>query len=173
ADYARDPHALLARGLAEGFVYQGEVSPYLGGPRGESSVHLPPSAFVNFLQNHDQVGNRARGERLTTLVRDEAALAAAAAVRLLEIRRAEIAPRILELHAGRFTRANAGRAFAVSWEGAGERLRLIANLGAEAAAAPESAPGRVIFATHPQLPASLSREQLAPWSVTWLLEPAP
>src|SRR5207248_10668782 len=93
--------------------------------------------------------------------------------RLLEIRRAEIAPRILELHAGRFTRANAGRAFAVSWEGAGERLRLIANLGAEAAAVPESAPGRVIFATHPELPAPLSREQLAPWSVTWPLEPAP
>src|SRR5207248_361939 len=69
ADYARDPHALLARGLAEGFVYQGEVSRYLGGPRGESSAHLPPSAFVNFLQNHDQVGNRARGERLTTLAR--------------------------------------------------------------------------------------------------------
>src|SRR5207302_431339 len=47
--------------------------------------------------------------------------------RLLEIRRAEIAPRILELHAGRFTRANAGRAFAVSWEGAGERLQLNAG----------------------------------------------
>src|SRR5207248_3472198 len=79
----RDPHALLARGLAEGFVYQGEVSRYLGGPRGESTAHLPPTAFVNCLQNHDQVGNRARGERLTTLVRDEAALAAAAAVLLL------------------------------------------------------------------------------------------
>src|SRR5205807_1930498 len=157
ADYARDPHALLARGLAEGFVYQGEVSRYLGGPRGESTAHLPPSAFVNFLQNHDQVGNRALAFHR----------------RLLEIRRTEIAPRILELHAGRFTRANAGRAFAVSWEGAGERLRLIANLGAEAAAVPESAAGRVIFATHPELPAPLSREQLAPWSVTWLLEPAP
>jgi maltooligosyltrehalose trehalohydrolase len=83
ADYARQPHALLCRSLAEGFAYQGEVSRYAGGPRGESSTHLPPSAFVNFLQNHDQIGNRARGERLTALVPNEAALRAAAAVLLL------------------------------------------------------------------------------------------
>jgi maltooligosyltrehalose trehalohydrolase len=83
ADYARQPHALLCRSLAEGFAYQGEVSGYAGGPRGESSSHLPPSAFVNFLQNHDQIGNRARGERLTALVPNEAALRAAAAVLLL------------------------------------------------------------------------------------------
>jgi maltooligosyltrehalose trehalohydrolase len=83
ADYARQPHALLCRSLAEGFAYQGEVSRYAGGPRGESSSHLPPSAFVNFLQNHDQIGNRARGERLTALVPNEAALRAAAAVLLL------------------------------------------------------------------------------------------
>jgi 1,4-alpha-glucan branching enzyme len=83
ADYAWQPHALLCRSLAEGFAYQGEVSRYTGGPRGESSTHLPPSAFVNFLQNHDQIGNRARGERLTALVPNEAALRAAAAVLLL------------------------------------------------------------------------------------------
>ncbi len=83
ADYARQPHALLCRSLAQGFAYQGEVSGYAGGPRGESSSHLPPSAFVNFLQNHDQIGNRARGERLTALVPNEAALRAAAAVLLL------------------------------------------------------------------------------------------
>ncbi|HUE47805.1 MAG TPA: malto-oligosyltrehalose trehalohydrolase [Steroidobacteraceae bacterium] len=83
ADYARQPHALLCRSLAEGFAYQGEPSGYLGRPRGASSRHLPPSAFVNFLQNHDQIGNRARGERLTALVPDEAALRAAAAVLLL------------------------------------------------------------------------------------------
>jgi malto-oligosyltrehalose trehalohydrolase len=83
ADYARQPHALLCRSLAEGFAYQGEVSRYAAGPRGESSRHLPPSAFVNFLQNHDQIGNRARGERLTALVPNEAALRAAAAVLLL------------------------------------------------------------------------------------------
>jgi malto-oligosyltrehalose trehalohydrolase len=82
-DYAGAPYALLGRSLAEGFAYQGETSPYLGTPRGQPSAQLPPSAFVNFLQNHDQIGNRARGERLSALVADEAALRAAAAVLLL------------------------------------------------------------------------------------------
>ena len=82
ADY-REPHTLLCRALAQGFAYQGEHSRHTGGARGEPRAHLPPSAFVNFLQNHDQVGNRARGERLTQLVKDEAALAAASAVVLL------------------------------------------------------------------------------------------
>jgi maltooligosyltrehalose trehalohydrolase len=83
-DYARDPHALLCRCLAEGFGYQGEISQHKGGqPRGEPSGHLPPTAFVNFLQNHDQIGNRAFGERLHALVKDEAALLAATAIVLL------------------------------------------------------------------------------------------
>jgi maltooligosyltrehalose trehalohydrolase len=65
ADYAAQPAALLARVLAEGFAYQGERSAYRNGaPRGEASVALPPAAFVNYLQTHDQVGNRAFGERL-------------------------------------------------------------------------------------------------------------
>jgi maltooligosyltrehalose trehalohydrolase len=81
-DYRERPHALLQRALTEGFAYQGESSRHLGGPRGERSSHLPPSAFVNFLQNHDQVGNRARGERLAQLSRPEA-LRAATAVLLL------------------------------------------------------------------------------------------
>ena len=67
ADYAERPVALLGRSLAEGFVYQGEVSAYRGRPRGEPSAHLPPTAFVNFLQNHDQIGNRGFGDRLTQL----------------------------------------------------------------------------------------------------------
>jgi maltooligosyltrehalose trehalohydrolase len=83
-DYARDPHALLCRCLAQGFGYQGEVSQHKGGqPRGEPSGHLPPTAFVNFLQNHDQIGNRALGDRLHGLVKDEAALRAATAIVLL------------------------------------------------------------------------------------------
>ncbi len=68
-DFADDPVGRLGRALAEGFVYQGEPSAHAGGtPRGEPSGHLPPSAFVACLQNHDQIGNRALGERLSTLV---------------------------------------------------------------------------------------------------------
>ncbi len=72
ADYAVDPARLLGRCLAEGFAFQGEVSPFRDGQRrGERSSHLPPSAFVNFLQTHDQVGNRAFGERLCHLAPPE------------------------------------------------------------------------------------------------------
>ena len=69
----------LARCLSEGFAYQGEPFKTLGDhPRGEPSAHLPPSAFVTFLQNHDQVGNRALGERLSHLTDgDKLALARA------------------------------------------------------------------------------------------------
>jgi 1,4-alpha-glucan branching enzyme len=69
--------------LSSGFAYQGEVSAHRQGRlRGEPSDALPPSAFVGFLQNHDQIGNRARGDRLTTRV-EEPALSAALAVMLL------------------------------------------------------------------------------------------
>jgi maltooligosyltrehalose trehalohydrolase len=65
SDFAAGPATLLGRSLAEGFVYQGQPSPYRGGePRGEPSSALPSQAFVSFLQNHDQIGNRALGERL-------------------------------------------------------------------------------------------------------------
>jgi malto-oligosyltrehalose trehalohydrolase len=67
-DYAERPLAKLGRALAEGFIYQGEASPHRGGVvRGEPSADLPPTRFVDFLQNHDQIGNRAFGERLTML----------------------------------------------------------------------------------------------------------
>jgi maltooligosyltrehalose trehalohydrolase len=69
ADYAAAPARHLGRILAEGFAWQGEPSPYRDDmPRGEASAALPPGAFVSFLQNHDQVGNRALGERLVSLV---------------------------------------------------------------------------------------------------------
>lgn len=58
---------LLGRALAEGFAFQGENSPYRGRPRGGPSGALPPLAFVAFIQNHDQIGNRAFGERLSVL----------------------------------------------------------------------------------------------------------
>lgn len=71
-DYSGDPFAKLARALAEGFIYQGEPSPFRdGAKRGEPSGHLPPLAFIDFLQNHDQIGNRAFGERLTDLTSAE------------------------------------------------------------------------------------------------------
>ena len=82
AAYADAPAKHLARCLAEGYAYQGEVSPFSGEPRGEPSGHLPPSAFVDFLQNHDQVGNRALGERLISLS-EEKPLRALTAILLL------------------------------------------------------------------------------------------
>ncbi|HWT06563.1 MAG TPA: DUF3459 domain-containing protein, partial [Xanthomonadales bacterium] len=82
-DFAREPARLLARALAEGFAYQGEPSEHRGGaPRGEPSAALPSTAFVDFLQNHDQIGNRALGERISALA-SEAAVRAATAVLLL------------------------------------------------------------------------------------------
>ena len=80
--YADDPARHLARCLAEGFAYQGEVSPFSHEKRGEPSAQLPPSAFVDFLQNHDQVGNRAFGERLVVLS-DESLLKNLTAIFLL------------------------------------------------------------------------------------------
>lgn len=82
-DYVADPLAQLGRCLTEGFAYQGEESLHRGGAkRGEISRNLPQTAFVNFLQNHDQVGNRAFGERLAHLATPQA-LRALVAVALL------------------------------------------------------------------------------------------
>jgi malto-oligosyltrehalose trehalohydrolase len=252
-DYEDRPHTLLCRSLAEGFAYQGERSAHLGTTRGERSAHLPPSAFVNFLQNHDQVGNRARGERLTQLARPEALRAAAAVLllapappmlfmgeewgslepfpyfcefepgladkvragrlrefehfqgsvpdpgdvttftsarlewsrlakpaqtrmfdhyrRLLAIRRRDIVPLLARIVGGACVAFDPGGAFAVDW-----RLRehgvlhLLANLKDSSAPVIGRPAGRMIFATHPGIRAALARNELAPWSVTWLLE---
>jgi len=80
-EYCRDTDK-LGRALAEGFAFQGEMMRYRGTPRGELSRHLPPSSFIAFLQNHDQIGNRAFGDRLVTMTSRDA-LRAAAAVYLL------------------------------------------------------------------------------------------
>jgi maltooligosyltrehalose trehalohydrolase len=252
ADYAADPQALLCRSLAQGFAYQGEHSAHLGKPRGQPSAHLPPSAFVNFLQNHDQIGNRARGERLTQLVHDEQALRAASALmllapsppllfmgeewaaaepfpwfcdfepelarqvaghrqrefpgspdpaaeatfaaarldwgsltrppharvlshyrRLLAIRRRDIVPLIPQLGAGRCAARAQGapcKAFAVDWAAGEQVLHLIANLSAEPQPLPRHPAGRLIFATHADIRAIAATNELAPWSVLWLLE---
>ncbi|KAB0495080.1 malto-oligosyltrehalose trehalohydrolase [Pseudomonas vancouverensis] len=75
ADYAQNPTAQLARCLSQGFVFQGHINQH-GVARGEPSGHLPPSAFILFLQNHDQIGNRAFGERLHQLAHPQALQAA-------------------------------------------------------------------------------------------------
>ncbi|MCB5200756.1 malto-oligosyltrehalose trehalohydrolase [Loktanella sp. TSTF-M6] len=69
-NYAADPMADLTRALAEGQVEQGQ--PRVGASRGAPSGHLPASAFVNANQTHDQIGNRALGDRLITLAGAEA-----------------------------------------------------------------------------------------------------
>ncbi len=81
SDFAQDPTAKLARCLGEGFIYQGHTTRH-GHERGEPSGELPPTAFVSFLQNHDQIGNRALGERLHQLCSPQA-LEAATALLLL------------------------------------------------------------------------------------------
>jgi maltooligosyltrehalose trehalohydrolase len=261
-DYVENPYAMLCRCLAEGFGYQGEVSAHLGGPRGESSAHLPPTAFVNFLQNHDQIGNRAFGERIDAIARSEDALRAAYAVlllapsppmlfmgeeweapqpfpyfcdfepelaakvregrkrefsrfekfsdkgglaslpdptdietfrsahldwstlqqrehadtldkfqRLLAIRQRDIVPLIPKIHSGTCTKLEANGAFAVDWGlDDGSILHLLANLTEHAVPVIGRVAGRMIFATHPNIRAAMTRNELAPWSVTWLLE---
>lgn len=261
-DFTEHPHAKLCRSLAEGFVYQGEFSQHAGAARGEPSAHLPPTAFVIFLQNHDQIGNRARGERLGHIVQNKQALRAAIAVmllapsppllfmgeewaagqpfpyfcdfepdlaakvragrkqefarfarfgspqesaaiadptcaatfesarldwsqvgaagheewldhyrRLLVIRQRDIVPRIPEIRFASCSELETNGAFAVDWTLAdGSVLHLLANLTAHPVPVVGRAHGRMLFATHPDIRSALSRNELAPWSVTWLLE---
>ena len=83
ADYNDDPTRRLGRCLAEGYAYQGEASRYREHrARGEPSASLPPGAFVSFLQTHDQVGNRAFGERLVHLAPEDSLRALTACVLL-------------------------------------------------------------------------------------------
>jgi malto-oligosyltrehalose trehalohydrolase/4-alpha-glucanotransferase len=82
ADYNGDTEK-LGRALAEGFAFQGELMRYRGRPRGAPSTNLPPTAFVAFIQNHDQVGNRAFGDRITDFATAEAVRAISAVYLLL------------------------------------------------------------------------------------------
>jgi maltooligosyltrehalose trehalohydrolase len=259
-DYAERPHAQLCRLLAEGFAFQGEISAHSGEPRGEPSAHLPPTAFVSFLQNHDQIGNRAFGERLAHLVEDEAALLAATAVmllapappmlfmgeewaaaepflyfcdfepelaakvrdgrkrefarfkqfaargeppdptdertfrasqldwskigearharwldhyrRLLAIRQRDIVPRIPQIKSGSCHKlTDSSGAFAVDWAlNDRSTLQVIANLSPQPSPVVRMPAGRILFATHPNIRGAVSRNELDPWSVTWLME---
>jgi malto-oligosyltrehalose trehalohydrolase len=81
-DYNGDTEK-LGKALAEGFAFQGEVMQATGASRGEPSGYLPPVAFVAFIQNHDQIGNRAFGERINALASLQAVHAIAATYLLL------------------------------------------------------------------------------------------
>lgn len=72
----------LAKAFREGFVYSGEYSAYRGRRHGASSRNVPGERLVVFAQNHDQVGNRLRGERLSKLIPFEALKLAAGLVLL-------------------------------------------------------------------------------------------
>jgi maltooligosyltrehalose trehalohydrolase len=67
ADYAGSAEELAAA-LRRGWLYEGQRSEVHGGPRGTSAEGIPAPAFVHCIQNHDQVGNRAFGDRLTESV---------------------------------------------------------------------------------------------------------
>jgi maltooligosyltrehalose trehalohydrolase len=261
-DYAEQPHAQLCRSLAEGFVYQGEYSEHMKANRGERSSHLPPTAFVIFLQNHDQIGNRVFGERIGHIVKNQHALRAAMAVlllapsppmlfmgeewnapepfpyfcdfepelaakvregrkkefqhferfrnpehadtipdptspttlksacldwskpntppyedwldfyrRVLATRQRDIIPLIPEIRFGACIKLESTGALAVDWGlSDGSTLHLIANLSDEPAPIVGRTAGRLIYATHPNIRATITKAELAPWSVTWLLE---
>lgn len=70
-DFAEGTERHVARTFAEGFAYQGEMSKQRGEVVGVDSTGQPPVAFVDFIQNHDQVGNRAFGDRLLSLAGPE------------------------------------------------------------------------------------------------------
>lgn len=82
AGYYEDFNGLpdLATALQNGFVYVGQYSPFRRRRHGNASRGRPPAQFVVFAQNHDQIGNRALGDRLSTLAPFEALKVAAAAV---------------------------------------------------------------------------------------------
>ena len=78
ADFGKLDH--LATAIKDRFVYAGQYSAYRERRHGNSAKRGTPTQFVVFSQNHDQVGNRAQGERLATLIPFEALKLAAAAV---------------------------------------------------------------------------------------------
>jgi maltooligosyltrehalose trehalohydrolase len=72
----------LATTVRQGWFFTGQPSAHFGGPRGTDPSDLAPRSFVICLQNHDQVGNRALGERLNHQI-EPAAWRAASALLLL------------------------------------------------------------------------------------------
>ena len=63
SDYLGSPQELISA-AKRGYLYQGQTSSWQKQPRGTSARGLPPELFATYLENHDQVANSARGERL-------------------------------------------------------------------------------------------------------------
>jgi maltooligosyltrehalose trehalohydrolase len=82
ADF-QDPMPKLVAAIERGWSYEGQYKPSFGRAHGTPAAHLRARHFVVCAQNHDQIGNRARGERLTELT-DEGGLRAAAALIALQ-----------------------------------------------------------------------------------------
>jgi len=72
----------LAKAFREGFIYSGDYSPYRKHRHGTSSKDIPAHHFVVFSQNHDQIGNRADGDRLSQIVPFESLKLAAGIIML-------------------------------------------------------------------------------------------
>jgi maltooligosyltrehalose trehalohydrolase len=79
-DFGKTDH--FVKSMREGFVYSGDYSVYRKRNQGNSSKDIPADQFVVFSQNHDQIGNRMFGERLTNLVSFESLKLAAGIVLL-------------------------------------------------------------------------------------------
>lgn len=80
-------------------------------------------------------------------------------------------PLIPGIRFGTCHKLDSGVAFAIDWGLAeGSVLHLIANLADEPAQLVGRAAGRMIYSTHPNIRATVRKNELAPWSVTWLLE---
>src|SRR5262249_49117198 len=91
--------------------------------------------------------------------------------RLLATRQRDIIPLIPDIRFASSSKLDPGVAFAVDWHLAeGSVLHLIANLADEPAELVGRTAGRLIYATHPNIRATVTKSELAPWSVTWLLE---
>jgi len=72
----------VATALRKHFVLTGQYSQHRQRRHGNSAAHLPPSSFVVYAQNHDQIGNRAQGDRLSTLIHYPAQQVVSAAILL-------------------------------------------------------------------------------------------
>ncbi|HEY0713659.1 MAG TPA: malto-oligosyltrehalose trehalohydrolase [Polyangia bacterium] len=76
--YAAYPRgaACIAETINNGWYFQGQVYKLTNKPRGKPATHLSPARFVYCIQNHDQIGNRAEGDRLNHVITPEAYAAA-------------------------------------------------------------------------------------------------